>query len=89
MGDLNSNLAQDDREFLVRVQYFHLIDVPTRRGILETRRQVLHQRLERNSERLGRAEMKKYPYVLRVSEFAKARTGIELKWIEKMLKEES
>ncbi|PAW76035.1 MAG: hypothetical protein B9S32_16645 [Verrucomicrobia bacterium Tous-C9LFEB] len=78
-------MARDDREFLIRVHHFHLIEARARCRILEARLAALHERLERTAARLEAPETKKRPYVQQASEFVTAKTRLEMDWIAGLL----
>lgn len=80
-------MARDDREFLIRVHHFHLIDARARCRILESRLAALHERLERTAARLEAPEAQKRPYVQRASEFVTAKTRLEMEWIADLLED--
>ncbi len=86
VGDFTEAIARDDREFLIRVHLFHLLEPDTRLRILALRRGVLEARLQRFVARSEKADAKKYPYLVQASQFLKARTQLELDWIEKLIK---
>ncbi len=85
IAEFPETLARDDREFLVRVHHFHLIEARARCRILEARLSALHERLDRAAARLEAPETKKRPYVQRASEFVTAKTRLEMDWIAGLL----
>ena len=86
IADFPETMARDDREFLIWVHHFHLIDARARCRILQARLTVLHERLERAVARLEASETQKQLYVQQASEFVLAKARLEVDWITGLLK---
>lgn len=86
LGEFPETMARDDREFLIRVHHFHLIDARSRGRILQTRLAAMHERLKRTQARLESPETRKQPYVQQASEFILAKVRLEIDWITGLLK---
>lgn len=84
IGDFPESIAREDREFLVRIYHFHLIDPETRLRLISTREQALNNRIERAIGRAKQVHPERYPFVSQASEFIIARSQLELDWLRKI-----
>ena len=88
LRDFSPELARSDSEFQTRVAFFHLLDPGDRLAILQTRREVLEQRLQHRQQALALArEHPQATYVHRLLEFQQRQVHQELEWITPLIQE--
>jgi DNA-binding PadR family transcriptional regulator len=80
--DFPPDLARSDSEFQTRVAFFHLLDPAERLAILQTRREVLEQRLQHRQHALALAREHPHAiYVPSILEFQLRQIHQEVEWI--------
>jgi DNA-binding PadR family transcriptional regulator len=80
-------IALDDSEFLVRVAFFHLLDVPDRLHILRTREAVMRNHLIHMAEDLDADLEPEHQGGKRVISFLRHQIENELEWIMTLMRE--
>ena len=88
LREFSPELARRDDEFQTRVAFFHLLDPDARLAILETRREVLEQRLQHRQQALALArEHPHATYVHRLLDFQLRQVHQEVEWIATLIQE--
>ncbi|WP_018131522.1 PadR family transcriptional regulator [Effusibacillus pohliae] len=88
LREFSPEMAGDEAEFLVRVALFDMLDVDSRKQILEARKRVLNkwlEHLDQVAEPLSLA--KRRPFGWRVVQFQKHLIEQELAWIRELEQE--
>jgi DNA-binding PadR family transcriptional regulator len=89
LQDFSADLARNDDEFGTRVAFFHLLDIPARRAILTTRKEVLQRRLEYIEQSRSRmnVDAPNYFYVTQLLAFQQQQIQQGLLWITALMQE--
>jgi DNA-binding PadR family transcriptional regulator len=83
--DFPSKLAARQIEFLVRVALFDRLEPEIQQEIMRNRQEVLQKKLE--YYRKVEQDHVQNPYVLKVIDFQRAQTELELEWIQSLSQE--
>lgn len=88
LQDFPEEIASNNNEFLVRVGLFNLLDLRTRKTILQTRKNVVEKNLRQVETIVQTHHINiAYPFPFKVIEFQKAQIKLELQWISELEKE--
>lgn len=88
LQDFPEEIASNDNEFLVRVGLFDLLDLQTRKRILQTRKSVVEKKLIHLQNIVNSQDINsQYPFPYRVIQFLTEQQRLELEWIMQVEKD--